>query len=123
MKLPRFRAFHIPKKFWWAVPIPEIKQYIGRFIKVTDDNHQDRIVEIEKILGNLTHKHMFEIHAKGHAYLVSMLDFYAQMNGEKVSQEEIAAFNETTFEVTPNNPEKIVKEFKDKLWKPKDQVN
>lgn len=114
-------SFFTPKKFWWAVPVPEMGKYIGRFVSVTGDDHITKVVEIEKIYGNLTHKHMFEVHAKDKAYLISMLDFFAQMNGEPVSQQEIEAFNDTVFTVVPRKSP--MKTFTEKLWNRKKSVN
>lgn len=95
----------ILKKSWFNVPIPEnMNQFVGRFVKVRDDEppYQERIVEIERIVGNMPDPKRFEIESKGKSYLISMLDFFAQMNGEKVSAEDIAFFEDMAFEVRPD---------------------
>lgn len=102
--------FHIGKKFWWEVDKPtDLKEYIGRHVRVTGDDHKERVVEIERIVGSLVYPSKFEITAKDQQYLISMLDFYGQINGEKFSKEDIEAFDDTQLEV---------REAKRTLWRP-----
>jgi hypothetical protein len=77
----------------------DILKQIGRFFRVKDDNHDYKVVEAERIVGSLAHPTKFEIHSKGKAYLISALDFFAQVNNEYISDEHIALFDETQFEV------------------------
>lgn len=90
----------IKKKFWFDVPKPaDLKEYIGRHIKVRGDDGMERIIEIEQIMGSFVHPTKFEVVAKEIHYLISMLEFYAQLNGETVTPEEIAFFDSMSFEV------------------------
>lgn len=94
--------FSVQKRFKWAIEAPTTQQmesYVGRFVRVKDDDGNDVVVEIEKIVGNIVKVTKFEIISKGKHYLISMLDFFAQINGEYVSPEEIALFDETSFNV------------------------
>lgn len=95
------------KRNWTDVKIPQsLDEFIGRSVKVTGDDHKERVVEIEKIMGNLRHPHRFEIVAKGEHYLISMLEFYGQMNGETITKEEIEAFEQMDYLVKPT-PQKM----------------
>lgn len=88
-----------------AVDAPDdlaVKGQVGKTFLITDPTTKERRpVTVEAIRANLTHPTKFEIDAKGETYLISMLDFYAQVNGEKITQEEIELFDQTTFEVDP----------------------
>lgn len=106
------------RKFKWPVSPPDMKDYIGRYCKVNkEDNPEmptdDLIIECEEILGSVIYAHRFQINCKGKSYLISMLDFFAQMNGEKIAPEDIKAFNETQFHV--QEPKKLWKK-KQSLW-------
>lgn len=102
--------FHIGKKFWWEIPAPieeQIKSFIGRTVYVTGDDHVGRLVEIKDLKGSITHQTKFEVHTeKGDVYLISALDLFAQMNGEKVSKEEIELFDQTSMHVAAAPPRK-----------------
>lgn len=115
--------FNIGNKHWiMAVDKPEdidINQHVGKFVKVLDDNKKEHVVEIEKIMGNLRHSTKFEIVSKGKHYLISMLDFYAQINGESITPEEIALFDETMFEVQDNKFKNQLR----KLWREKNLID
>lgn len=101
---------HIGKKFWFEVPKPtDLKEYVGRFVRVKDDAGKPVVIEIERVVGSLAHTTRFQIDSKGKSYTISMLDFYAQMNGEKVSDEEIDLFEQTTFEIAGRRPQKFGK--------------
>lgn len=90
----------IKKKFWFDVPKPtDLKEYVGRHCKVRDDDGLERIVEIERIFGSLVYPTKFEVVSHGKHYLISMLEFFAQMNGETVSAEDVAFFDSMAFEV------------------------
>ncbi len=96
------------RKHWlFKAEVPKPEDYIGHHVKIGD-----RVIECERIVGNLIHPTKYEITCKGKQYLISMLDFHAQMNGETVSQAEIDAFDETTMEHIQKLPEK------GKLWIP-----
>lgn len=89
----------------WIMPVDKpddiaIRRYIGKMVKVIDDNHKERVVEIQDIKGNLRHPTKFQIDSNGQNYLISMLDFYAQMNGEYIPREVIEEFDRTQFIVS-----------------------
>lgn len=95
---------HTNRSWLWAVNKPDdiaLKKFIGRSVRVKDDNGKHHVIEIEDLQGNIAHPSKFQINTRGKSYLISMLDFFAQMNGEKVSEEEIKAFDETVFHVDP----------------------
>ena len=95
---------HIAKAFWWEVPKPtDLKEYAGRFVRVKKDSGEPIVVEIEEVLGSLARPTKLQVNAKGVSYLISALDFYAQMNGESVSDEEIELFDQTTFDISRPN--------------------
>lgn len=100
------------KKYWTVDKPQSPAQYIGRMVKVRDDNGEELVVEIERITGNLVRPWMFQIDVGNKSYVINMLDFYAQMNGEKVSQQEILDF-ELAFRET------YVKKDKKKSWLPR----
>jgi len=77
----------------------DIIKHIGKAFKVKDDKGNDKVVVAERIVGSMVHPTDFEIHANGEAYLICALDLFAQVNGEKVSDVEIALFRETQFHV------------------------
>lgn len=100
------------KRPWWNLPANKnwvmavdhpdkiaVEQYIGRGVIVQDDRGNDKGIVIERIMGNLTKPNKFEIVAKGQHYLISMLDFFGQMNGERLDKEMIKQFDETQFDV------------------------
>ncbi len=95
--------FHIGKKFWFKIDAPleeQIKSYRGRTVYVKDDHGVGRLVEIKDVLGSLVYQTKLQIETeKDGSFIISALDFFAQMNGEKVSQEEIELFDQTTMEV------------------------
>jgi hypothetical protein len=64
------------------------------------DNGERRTVEVERLVGSL-HKatHLQVTSRDGKDHLISALDFFAQMNGESVSEAEIEEWNRTQFEV------------------------
>lgn len=104
----------IKKTFWFEVPKPtDLTEYIGRHVKVTDDDHMERIIEIEKVIGSAVYPTKFEIISNGKHYLISILAFFAQMNGETVTPEEVAFFDVMSFEVqeTPK-----FQRFKKGIW-------
>jgi len=80
------------KKYWTVDKPKDPREYLGRFVKVRDDDGEEVVVEIERITGNLVHPWKFQIDNGTKSYLINMLDFYAQMNGEKVTQQEILEF-------------------------------
>ncbi len=93
--------FHIGKKFWFRVDAPtDLKEYIGRTVRVETEKGVFKLVEIKEVLGSLVHQTKLQIETeKDGSCLISALDFFAQMNGEKVSREEIEAFDETSMHV------------------------
>lgn len=97
------KGFSAKDRSWvMAVDSPhdlDFLKYIGSWVRVKDDKGNDKVIEIERIMGNMAKPNKFEIISKGHHYLISMLDFYAQMNGEYISPVDIALFDETQFEV------------------------
>jgi len=86
------------------VEVPNLKDYIGRSVKVVGDDHKERVVEIEHLVGSLAYPHKLQINGK---YLISMLDFFGQMMGEKFSDEHIRLFNETVFDIRPTMKTKV----------------
>lgn len=99
-----FAPFNISKKRWvMAVDKPEdidVLKHIGKWVKVSMPNGDRKGIEIMDIKGNMTYPTKFEIHTKdGNSYFISMLDFFAQMNGEKIDDATIQLFDETQFEV------------------------
>lgn len=97
------------KKHWvWAVDKPEdieFQKFVGRHVRVADGGN-DRMVEIQSLQGSLKYPNRFQVNTKvdgeDKSFFISMLDFYAQMNGESISKEDIKAFDETTFEMKQN---------------------
>lgn len=93
----------LPKHWLFKINKPEdldILRHVGRSVRVEDpDTKKEVVVEIEEIKGSLRYPTKFQITAKDKWYLISMLDFFAQMNGEKISSEEVALFDATTFEI------------------------
>lgn len=83
---------------------------MGRSVKVKDDDGNYHVVEIERALGCLApqHKTKLQIDARVDGeeknFIISALDFFAQMNGETVTPEEIALFDETALEIKGKNP-------------------
>lgn len=100
--------FHIGKKFWFRVDKPtNLKEYEGRFCLVKTDGGVNKLVEIKRVVGSFVHQTKLEIDTeKDGQFVISALDFFAQMNGEKISKEEIEAFDDTTLEITggPKRP-------------------
>lgn len=126
--------FQIMKRYTGLVTEKvDMTKFIGRQIWVKDDNGQKIRVEIENcdsvqgvpgIQGNLRNPTKFQINARGKAYLISMLDFFAQVNEEKISDEEIKAFDDTIFAISKTLNERpflhtpTPKKGKKKLWTP-----
>lgn len=80
-------------KQYWTLDKPEDpNKYKGRMVRVKDDNGNYRVVEIEEVLGSLKYPTRFQVNSGGLSYLISMLDFLAQMNGETVSEEDCKEF-------------------------------
>ncbi len=108
------------RKFAMATDLRDMKAYIGRAVRVKDDDGNLRVIECEEILGSLRWPTKFQINYRDKSYLISMLDFFAQMNGERVSEDEIKAFDDTVFFVEERkNPFPFLHSPKGKLWKPK----
>lgn len=80
-----YDAFHVPAP-------SDLQEYIGKQVKCMDGE----TVTIEKIVGSAIKPSRFEINGKHH---IVMLDFYGQINGEEIPQEEIDAFDEVEFHV------------------------
>lgn len=84
------------KKFW-TLDKPDNEQefkkkYFGRSFRVKDKFGHYKTVEAESVQGALVKPTHFQINSKGESYLINMLDFYAQANGESVSEEELKDF-------------------------------
>jgi len=83
-----------------AIPIPKEdpwSEYIGRWVKTKEGP----VVKIEHIAPNFTKPTRIDINGQ---YQCVMLDFFAQMNHEQVSQEDIDAFDQIEHEVVTPNP-------------------
>lgn len=106
--------FSIRRHPLFKLEIPDPTKYIGRYVRVMGTNGLPRVVECERIVGNLMHPTKYEVTAKGVNYLISMLDFHAQMEGEKVSQADIDEFDKMTMEYI----HRVEQPGKDKLWVP-----
>lgn len=103
-------TFQILKKTWISkVDAPDEKlilSFIGRPLRVKDDDGSTKTVRIDKIMGSLVHPNRFEIVSDGKHYTIVALDFFGQMNGEHFTDEEIRLFDEQTFEVKKNKWQK-----------------
>lgn len=97
----------IRRKPLFKAVVPELKEYIGKYVRVKDDEGKPHKVKIRTIVGNMgltlgTDKprpHFYEING---TYLINMLRFHAQMNGDKsITEEEFIAFENTEFYVEP----------------------
>lgn len=96
-------AFQILKRSWISVPKPgDLKEYVGRFVQVKLPDGNKKLVEIERIMGSVAYPTRFEIVSKGEHYHIIMVDFFAQMNGEYISDEDVKAFDEQQFLVKRN---------------------
>lgn len=97
------------------------RRHIGKFIDVTDDDGRRIKIEIETIVGSAVAKHFnkWEVNGK---YLITFIDFFNQVNGGSIPQEDIDAFNDMVCAVdtklhgyvtryTPDVGEK-------KIWRP-----
>lgn len=93
-----------PTTFRYDVTVPDLPIYIGRSVKVKDDDGKEHVVEIERLTGCVAEKHKtkLQVDANEKSYVISALDFFAQMNGESVTAEEIALFDETALEIKKN---------------------
>lgn len=70
-----------------SFPRPEDPNVLGvgkTFITKTGDS-----VVAERIVGNIENPKNFEITAKGNQHIISMLEFYCQLRGERPNPEEI----------------------------------
>ena len=77
---------------------PDLKDYVGRACKVTTDEGIEKVVEIEVAAFSKAHPTKLVINGN---HFISALDFFAQMNGERMEKAWIEAFDETVFEVKP----------------------
>lgn len=93
-------------RFRYDVGPQDFTQFPGRFVRVKDDDGNPVVVEIEEVLPSLAHACKLQINSKEKSYLISALDFFAQMNNEYVSPQEIALFDETTFEIGKNRKDR-----------------
>lgn len=94
LKRPRVHEwFDRQKKKWYAsVPKPKDPNELGKgktFI-CKDDSGKEVRVKAERIVGNLAKPHYFELNG---SHLISILEFYCQLNGKRPSQEELAEFH------------------------------
>lgn len=103
-----------------ALKPPEtLDEYIGKEIRTNcfDESGQfitqdGPVVTIESIVGSGFYPTRFEINGEHH---VVILDFYHQMNGEKIDDQSIKDFDETTFEVEKATTAPIVKEVQNEI--------
>jgi hypothetical protein len=108
------------RKYAMSGEVPEMKQFIGRACRITDDKGNKRVIEVEEILGSLKYPTKFQVNCRGASYFISMLDFFAQMNGEYVSDADLAAFDDSVFfvhEQKNKQPFLHSPRTKGKLWK------
>lgn len=88
----------MPDNFVLKYEIPDLKRYTGRSVKVRDDDHREHVVEIQHLVGSLAYPTKLQINGR---FLISALDFFGQMNGEKIPQEQIDLFEKTVFDIKP----------------------
>lgn len=87
--------FSVLKKSWIGkVDKPddiELTRFVGKFVKVTDDNHQERMVEVQEIQGSLMYPGRFQINCikngETESFFIAMSDFFCQINNDKQDEE------------------------------------
>jgi len=116
--------FNIKHKKWFEdVKVEDLDptKYIGKFVDVTDDHGRRIKIEIERIVGSAVPKHFnkWEINGK---YLITFIDFYNQMNGGKIEQKDIDAFNDMVCAVVTKNTNYATRYIpgrdEEKVWRP-----
>lgn len=111
---------------WWSdrrkklftAKLPDLKKYLGKMVTVNRDTGEQ--VKIDTIVGNVgmtigrsndeVRPTFYEINGK---YLVNMLRFHAEMEGDKsITEEQFQAFENMEFEAekmdqSPERPKKL----------------
>ncbi len=90
--------------------LPKLEEYVGRMVTVAKEPIPKK-VKIEKICGNLTKPHFYEINGK---YLVNMLRFHAEMEGDKsITEDQFLAFEQMEMEAEPVKKDQPKQQTKD----------
>lgn len=99
------------KRFKMKTTPPDLHTFIGRYVLIPG---QDKPIMIAKLVGNVgktlgTDNPKPQYYEINDEYLISMLRFHAQMNGDKsITEDQFKAFEEMEFsaEKNPQEPPK-----------------
>ena len=86
------KAMRVPQVFG-SVPKPQDPNDIGKgkTFLVTDDSGNEVQIVADRIVGNIANPKNFEING---THVISMLEFYCQLEGRRPTEEERADWNE-----------------------------
>lgn len=89
------------KRFKFKAKVPDLLKYIGKTVLI-----DGKKIVINRIVGNMTKKAFYEINGE---YLMNMLRFHAQMEGDKsITEEQFKAFEEIKMDIEQSAPKKTV---------------